>query len=111
MVKKYITMKDMQELTGLADSTLYDHVKKGMIPAPTKRKVRNGRTLNHWASADIIAAMESGAFRCKVARPIVVEPTPKAEPEPRVEEPNALFWNLGCFIVGLGCGAALVALL
>lgn len=108
MVKKYITMKDMQELTGLADSTLYTYVKTGQIPAPTKRKVRNGPTLNHWASADIIAAMESGAFRCKVARPIVVEPAPKAKP---IEEPNALFWNIGCFIVGVGCGAAIVALL
>ena len=109
MVKKYITMKDMQELTGLAglaDSTLYDHVKKGLIPAPTKRKVRNGRTLNHWPSKAVIEAMESGKFRCKIARPVVL---PK--PEPRIEEPNTLFWNIGCFIVGLGCGATLVAVL
>lgn len=111
MVKKYITMKDMQELTGLADSTLYDHVSKGVIPAPTKRKVRNGRTLNHWASADIIEAMESGTLRCKVAKPIVIKAKPKAKPEPRIEDPNSLFWNIGCFIVGLGCGAVIVSLL
>ena len=72
MVKKYITMRDMQELTGLADSTLYDHVSKGVIPAPTKRKVRIGRGITG-PVRDIIEAWNLGRYDARLPIPIVIE--------------------------------------
>lgn len=115
MSKVYLNIHELMKLTGASDATLYDHVKNGNLPEPTRRKgkniVGNRMIMNHWHRDDVQKFMDSGLLKTRKRKRVVDHEAADVPLEQIVQEASrdSGFWYIGCFIMGTLFGLLLTA--
>lgn len=112
MAKVYLNMAELMHKTGASDATLYDHVKRGTLAAPVRRKGTNAvgkrMIMNHWHKDEVQRFLDSGVLKLKTKRK-----TDHAAVEESLEQlvteasRDNGFWYVGCFIAGTLFGLVL----